>query len=229
METEEPDVISLEIKEPDKLLLTADECLDFMDFTEKCNVGKGYFTAEERMEVFQHTIAYNPSYTLIEHKANFGTLIKEFKTNKINGERMGNSGEWDRLGNNQELERIGNTGEAETANTYNNIKNSFETDEHAKLKLVCSKRRSKKKQKDNNTTSYNKSKTDKVDLRANHNLKRDSPSSIVCPLASKCCDRENHKERTNHKVCPMKNLYLMHKGRCYHIIQCEWKYAPGFE
>src|ERR1035438_5825522 len=220
MEKEEPDTVKVESKESDRVKMTGEECLDFIAYSEKCNVG-AYYTAEERRDASQHSIAYNPSFTLIDQKANFGALLKELKSKKTEPERKGSSGKWDVLGNNQEMERIGNTGEAETANKYNNSKNSFETDEHAKLKLAKAKRRSQKKQRDTNSASNIKNKQHKKDMRAAHNILRDSPGEIDCLLLDKICNRKNHKDRLKHFICPFMQLFRINKGKCIRIIYIE--------
>lgn len=203
MNIEEPELFDIEIKEHEISKLSTREGVELTAFSKTCKLGRTFVSANDRMGAMNQSIADHPLFTVVEHKKNFPLLFAEMKSRA------------------REAIRIVKDDEIETAGTSNNVKNAFETDKHAKLKLAIAKRRSQKKQRDTNSASNIKNKQHKVDTRAAHNVLRDSPGEIICLLSEQICNRKNHKDRGNHNYCPFLELFRINKGKCIRIINIE--------
>ena len=160
-------------------------------------MGKVKVSFDDRMNAVQQSISDHPSYTLEQHKSNICKTHNKTINEKVIAVHEPGYTEQNIIKSNHTRDR------------------RKKEDKHYPSQLAEQNRKSKEKQRENNTDSYIKSKDDKVALRVAFNIIRNDPGTIVCPLSLKRCARTNHKSSYNHLFCPLALKFNMFDGKCF--------------
>jgi hypothetical protein len=186
-----------EIEVPDVYHLTIRETNEFVDFGINCPLKKKNVTKDDRMNAVNESLAYNILFTLAQHKDHFRKTFNEVINENTKATHEGGF-----------MERV-----SKKSNHTRDKKKK--EDKHYPSQLAEQNKKSKDKQRDNNTDSYIKSKDDKVALRVAFNIIRNDPGTIVCLLSENRCPRSSHKNSYNHLFCPKSEKFNMLDGKCF--------------
>ena len=97
----------------------------------------------------------------------------------------------------------------------NKVKEKCNEDPEYRIKLNEGKSISKKKQKDNNSLSYQKGKDDKKIIRNASKTVQKTKEGIYCELSTGKCLRKRDKRQNNHKACPLTDKFCLKNSKCY--------------
>lgn len=197
MEQEETDIADIEIIEPERIKLSDRECTEFIAFGRICDMGKVKLTMDDRMNAVNQSLIDFPGNTLDEHKSNI--CKTHYKT--INEKVIA-------------VHEPGYT-ERNTIISNNTRKMKKINNKHYPSQLAAQNKKSKDKQRDNESDSWKKEQDHKKVVRDAHKLIKDDPGTINCPLCNGRCARTSHKTSFNHIICPLSLKFNMLEGKCY--------------